>query len=265
VQFTTNPSFPLSREDARDLLKQMRRQPRPLERPVVVAGGIHDPGFVNGHIAGILRSVTCGDGDRVISVAFFGPGTGTFDGCRERLIAAVRQGLSDSAPGRTAEVDVVAYSMGGLVARHAARPRPDGPALAVRRLFTIASPHRGARMAGLPTWDRRAMDMRPGSPFLAALDEDLAAADYQLVAYARLGDAVVGAENSSPPGVAALWVSNPPFSAAHLGAGHDPRILADIARRLRGEPPLQIGPPAPLPRPATPGQVGSEGPLPRGE
>jgi hypothetical protein len=34
----------------------------------------------------------------------------------------------------------------------------------------------------------------------------------------------------------------------HLTVQEDPRILADIARRLRGEEPFTHAPPAPLPR-----------------
>jgi hypothetical protein len=155
--------------------------------------------------------------------------------------------------------------MGGIVSRHAARPREDGRRLRVRRLFTIASPHRGARMATLPTLDRRQIDMRPGSPFLAELDGALEQADYELVTYARLGDAVVGAANSAPHGRDPWWVDCPPLGFAHLGAGHDHRILADIARRLRGEEPLVREPPVPVEEAAKlrgtrPGPDGPPGP-----
>ena len=101
----------------------------------------------------------------------------------------------------------------------------------------------------VPTWDKRKIDMRPGSDFLAALDADRAPGDYELLAYTRLGDLIVGAENAAPPGEEAWWVANPPLSFAHLGAANDPRILADIARRLRGEEPISTSPPSPLPAP----------------
>jgi hypothetical protein len=114
--------------------------------------------------------------------------------------------------------------MGGLVVRHAARHRDDGgKQLNVRRLFTISTPHRGARMAGLPTLDHRAVAMRHGSEFLAGLDEALSRAPYELYTYARLGE---------------------PFGLAHIGAPHDPRIMADILRRLRGQEPLATRPAA---------------------
>ena len=38
------------------------------------------------------------------------------------------------------------------------------------------------------------------------------------------------------------------LQGAHLMASKDPRIVADIARRLRGEPPFATTPAEPLPR-----------------
>jgi hypothetical protein len=86
--------------------------------------------------------------------------------------------------------------------------------------------------------------MRRGSAFLAELDDQLASASYELYTYARLGDMIVGVENAAPPGMDPWWVANPPLGLAHLGAPHDPRILADILRRLRGEPALATRPAA---------------------
>jgi surfactin synthase thioesterase subunit len=240
-----NPSLPLPFVEAKAALRVMRTDPRPLERPVVVSGGIHDPGLAAAGIASQIRRVTTGR-DQVISVSFFG--ANTFDACRDRLIKAVDKAFGSVGPQETVEVDVVGFSMGGLVARHAARPRNDGGRrLRIRRLFTISCPHRGARLAGLPTIDERAIDMRQGSEFLAGLDADLAGAAYDLYTYARLGDMIVGAENAAPPGYHPWWVANAPLSFAHLGAGDDPRFLADIARYLRGEPPFSTEPPANLP------------------
>jgi hypothetical protein len=233
-----NPSFAVPMAEAKAILRGMREDPKALQRPLVVLGGIHDPGFIAGRVARSVRR-TMGPDDLVTAVSFTGRGTGTFDGCRDRLIEAVRSAYGPADGPATVEVDVIAFSMGGLVARHAARPRDDGGMqLKVRRLFTISSPHRGARMAGLPTLDHRAVEMRPGSEFLAALDAELAKAPYELYAYTRLSDMIVGAENTAPPGRHPWWVANPPFALAHLGAPHDPRIMADILRRLRGEEPL---------------------------
>ena len=94
--------------------------------------------------------------------------------------------LADDLELAEIEVDVVAISMGGLIARYAAMPLPDDSRqLRIRRLFTISTPHRGAKLAALPTFDQRQIDMRPGSAFLASLDDALADADYDLLPYVR--------------------------------------------------------------------------------
>ena len=141
--------------------------------------------------------------------------------------------------------------MGGLVARYAAlAPDPargQTKRLKTRRLFTIATPHRGAALAPLGFWNALARDMQGGSAFLARLDAALPAAGYELVAYTRLDDAVVGPENTAPAGVVPHWVSARPFELAHIQAKADARIRADILRRLRGETPWAKTPATPLP------------------
>jgi hypothetical protein len=235
-----NPTFPLKLLDARKALDRMAEAPAPLERPVVVVGGIYDPGLVASGIARHIRRAA-GSGAPVMTISFFG--VGSFEKCRGRLVEAVQERFPCDDPDVTVAVDVVAFSMGGLVARDAARPGGERR-LNIRRLFTIATPHRGARIAGIPWLDRRVVDMRPGSAFLAELDAALADAGYELHAYARLGDTVVGTENTAPPGMVPIWVANDPFSFAHIGSGSDDRILADIITRLRGELPFATEPPA---------------------
>lgn len=119
--------------------------------------------------------------------------------------------------------------------------------LRMARLFTISTPHRGANLAPLVFFDPLAIDMRQGSPFLAKLDAALPDAGYELFAYVRLGDELVGEENAAPPGMHAWWVQNQPLQFSHMNCGRDERILADIARRLRGEKPYATSPPAGLP------------------
>ena len=241
-----NPSFALMYADAKAVLREMKRDPKPLQRPVVVAAGVHDPGFIAPSVVRKLRAVTSCD-DRIISVSFFGPGLGTFEACGKHLVDEIEQAFPSDDPDLTVEVDVVGFSMGGLVARHAAGPNASGKRLRIKRLFTISSPHRGARLARLPTADQRTIDMRTGSAFLADLDSHLSEADYELLAYTRLGDMIVGPENASPPGMSPWWVANAPFSLAHISASTDPRILADIARRLSNEAPFATTPAQPLP------------------
>ena len=168
------------------------------------------------------------------------------------MIEAVERRYPSSDPNETREVDVVAVSMGGVVARFAANPLPGaaGKRLRVARLFTISSPHRGAQMAALPALlGRKQLDMRQGSPFLSDLARrEAEGTAYQLVPYARLGDVIVGARNAAPAGVTPLWLPSLPLEPAHLGSSNDPRIVADIARRLRGESPLATDPRQPLPK-----------------
>ncbi len=240
-----NPSFPLRLDDARDLWASMTDEPRPFERPVLVLGGINDLGFGASSMAHRLRQVTT-EQAVILDVSFLRKGT--LDACRQSAIEAVEHALPALDPDATVEVDVVAISMGGLVARHAARPHPDQRRrLRVRRLFTIATPHRGARLATLPTLDQRVLDMRPGSDFLDRLDGSGLAYEPEIFPYVRLDDAVIGPEHAAPPGMNPWWVPNIPFSFAHIRAAGDPRILVDIARRLRGQTPYSTTPAAPLP------------------
>jgi hypothetical protein len=284
-----NPSFNVSNDDAKAALREMSRDAKPLPRPLVVLGGLQDPGIAVSVLCDDFRRLS-GDDPRVIGVSFFFGGN--FDNCRKRVIDAVDEAFPSDDPVWTTEVDVVAVSMGGLVARYAAvapasekagasaasdqtttatraetetTNAPDGaPArrLRIARLFTISSPHRGAALAYLPTLNPLQIDMRAGSKFLRRLDacDGLAVTDadaslahtrpatgYELIPYVRLNDMIVGESNAAPTGWTPRWVPAEPFQDSHLFAIADPRIVADIARRLRGEPPLTTDPPAPLP------------------
>src|SRR4051794_5585064 len=189
-----NHSFNLSALDARRALREMRESPRGLERPVVVLDGLGPPS-ASWLLAGELKRET-GD-DRVVGATFVFDGS--FEDCRRRLVDALEKRFPSSDPAETSEVDVVAVSMGGLVARYAAAPPPTsaGKRLRIARLFTISSPHRGAAMAELPAaFGRKQLDMRSGSRFLHDLAErEVRGRPYELVPYARLGDLVVGEAN----------------------------------------------------------------------
>jgi hypothetical protein len=162
-------------------------------------------------------------------------------------------------------VDVVAVSMGGLVARTAwAEPTEVGRNLGVRlnikTLYTLGTPHRGAKIARWIHIDDAARQMIPGSDFLATmaqaspgigLDGEAAGADsgggeggsYTIVPYATLRDSWVGAGNSAPEGQEPIWVPGR-ILLSHQLITLDRRILADLGRRLRGEAPL-AGPSVP--------------------
>lgn len=218
-----NPSLPIAPHEARAALREMRADPKPLARPLLVLGGYADPLGAD-FVAGRLRPLVTGEIETV-SFAF----ADDFDEARDLLAHA--------AAGR--EVDVVAISMGGLVARYAA------PHVKITRLFTIATPHAGAHLADLPSPDPFMQDMQRDSEFMTRLNAT--PATYELLPYAALGDFVVGAENAAPPGDVPWWTAQAPVAEGHVAAALDPRILADIARRLRGEPAYGTTPRAPLP------------------
>jgi pimeloyl-ACP methyl ester carboxylesterase len=228
-----------------DDIARMKRDPRPLARPVLVFSGWGDPGVVSLQLARDLAAVAL---DPSIETQQFFT-SWTMDQCRRTAIEAAQKLTPpdhDPADGPF-EIDVVGKSMGGLIARELARDQAaaDDPVVRVVRIFTIATPHRGARMASWPTFDPKVVAMRPGSPFLAALDAELAR-DHapEIVAYTRTGDWMVGEQNTAPVGGVVRVVPRPPLEFGHLQAGGDERILADIMRRLRGESPLLPDPAA---------------------
>lgn len=265
-----NPSFDLTAREARTALDRMAEAPTGLERPVVVLDGWMNPGLATLHLDPALRRYTGGE---VVSVTFFG--ARSFEQCARRVIEKVDAAFpppaesgADVAADATVPVDVVAYSMGGLVARYAALPREQRAALAaavggdeasvgerrleVVRLFTISSPHRGAGWAGrAATWlpgGRLVEQMQSRSPLIERLEATADEASYTLYPYVRLGDRMVGPANAAPPGRAPWWVPRLGWvSLSHIGAYKDVRIVADIVARLRGEEPFATAPPAPLP------------------
>ncbi len=240
-----NPSFALTEDEARAELRAMADAPAAFERPVLVLSGYFDPGIASGRLARKLRAAT--STPELVSSTHF-VWDSTVEAARQRVIqtALAEFAGGDEARLREMEFDLVGISMGGLIARAAAA---DG--LRVRRIFTLASPHRGAEGAQLPTLDAKVRSMRAGSGFLQRLDRALMDAEYELVCYVRLGDDVVGEINAAPPGTDLIWMPNAPGQFPHMNVARDDRIAADIARRLRGEAPYAIQPAAPLP-PARP-------------
>ena len=238
----TNPAFGVSVPEARAELRERQEHKVHLERPVIVLAGYLDPGVGVARTAAMLRKAVEPE-DWVVEVPFFS--VRTFDACRARVITKVINRFGTDAAGNTAEVDVVGVSMGGIVARYAAAG--EEPRLRIERLFTVSSPHRGAIAAEILQPDSRAMDMRPGSKLLRDLDGAFTPDAYEIVSYVRLGDGVVGETAARGPDERLWWVPNRPFSLSHLAAPYDPRIIADIVRRLAGEEPWTCEPCTPLP------------------
>jgi len=243
----TNPSFPLTFSDAGKAVDEMRAEPRPLSRPLVIIGGFGDPNVSPPLFKNFFQTISRDSQIITVSVCF----CQSFNECRQKVIEAVDKAWPTTDPDFTAEVDVVGACLGGLVARHAAAPSDD-PAhprrLKISRLFSISSPHTGATLARLVSLTSYHRDMRPNSAFLNKLAQHDAKATYELYPYVRLHDEIVGARHAAPPGVDPIWLPNPPLTMAHFGAMIDVRILADIARRLRGEEPFAQFPATPLPQ-----------------
>jgi len=90
--------------------------------------------------------------------------------------------------------DVVAYSMGGLVASYLLKRLPCGTTL--RRVVTLGTPHRGTPLAGLGTLVlgrlcKAIPQMRPGSPFLDELHALDVPFGSELISVAGRSDRVV--------------------------------------------------------------------------
>ena len=162
---TPNPSFPTTHGEARADLTRMAANPAELARPLVVVAGIGDPAISSGAILKAVRPAVAAASQRlVVEVSFFDEHT--FQGARQKLLREVGAALGTSIDDLP-EVDVVAFSMGGLVVRSAAIADEAGHRLPIRRLFTISTPHEGARLAGIPIGTPQSDDMRPTSDFIA--------------------------------------------------------------------------------------------------
>jgi hypothetical protein len=239
-----NPSFPLTEDQGRAVLHQMKREPRRLERPLVVVSGYRDS-----HAPDLQRIFRrCTGDERVVAVSLGSPDS--MEICRQKIIEAVDAAYPTVDSRWTNEVDVVGISLGGLAARYAAVPDDaGGRRLRLARLFTVSSPHRGAVLAKNYVGDAQHLwrDLRPGSAFLMELANCDASARYTLYPYARLHDGIVSEYNTALAGQIPMWIPCAPFADGHDDIWNDPRILADITRRLRGEPPFATLPRAPLP------------------
>ncbi len=245
--YEMNPSFACSIGKGSRVLSEMQDEPRPLARPVVIAAGAREPGFAVAQTGGIFRYATTNPDD-VIVVPFMAEND--FESARAALIEAVVARFPNVSRGETIEVDVVGIGIGGLVARDAAIGRPGQPRLNIGTLYTISTPHKGTRVTGLPAGDARTADLRPGSAYLRNLDRNYSASDYEIIGYARLREDSMEATSAVPPNGNLWWLPAPPLEFSHVASHRDPRILADICRRIRvvsDEPAFTTVPPAPIP------------------
>jgi hypothetical protein len=194
-----------------------------------------------GQVESAIRKATSGDKNDFIVVSYMF--SGDIDEIVEDVVARVEEAWPSGEAGETVEVDVVAISMGGLVARAAAddveaRSRT-GKRLNAKRIFTLATPHRGAKLARSIALDEAARKMAPDSPWLVALNARFVHRSHELVPYGQTNDAWVGATNTAPPGEQPYWTGGT-LLFSHFNARNNPWFLADIARRLRSEEPIAI-------------------------
>jgi triacylglycerol esterase/lipase EstA (alpha/beta hydrolase family) len=123
------------------------------------------------------------------------------------------------------EVDIVAHSMGGVVARYYIERL--GGAARIGRLVTIASPHRGtvlARIGLVPS----VVDIADGSPLYAELGPPHPTVRYTSI-WSRADSLVVPASSSSiaPEGVDRIF-----DGLGHLSLLVSPRVLDAVAEAL---------------------------------
>ncbi|MEO5679721.1 MAG: peptidoglycan DD-metalloendopeptidase family protein [Acidimicrobiales bacterium] len=180
------------------------------------------------------------------------------DGPARRLAALLAE-LAATHPGQP--IDVVAHSMGGLVARAALAPGSGAPPPAT--LVTLATPHGGADLAmvgrastgsmggrlaapviarapgvGLDPASRSVADLAPGSPFLRRL----AAAGpppppTRVASIGSRSDLVVPPTRARWPGVPSTVVDLPLGAMAHDALPRSAAATREVALAVAGAPP----------------------------
>lgn len=148
------------------------------------------------------------------------------DGLLRRIDALLAETGAD-------RVLLVTHSMGGLVARAALRKAgPDR----VARFVTLSGPHHGTLLAHAGI-GRNAAQMRPQSPWLAALNAAPPAPIPTLTIWSTGDEIVVPQDSSRLAGAREIVVP----AIGHVAMGFSPRVLelvaADLARDA-GAPPL---------------------------
>jgi hypothetical protein len=228
-----NPDFQPPPDGLRAEFARMRASPTAAPRPLITLSGWRAVAIPAQVLASRLRKLI--GSVETLSLCF--TTINRFERAAEHVVRCINRRYPSGDPDQTVEVDVVATSMAGLVCRLAATQNSSRARLRIGRLFTLATPHRGAVIAGRIAPDPTVRDMRPGSAFLSRLDAALPLAEYELVCYARLRDAWVDARNTAPPGREPFWVPGTMLWSHHTITA-DQLIVADIARRIRGEEPL---------------------------
>lgn len=235
-RYIDNPDFRVA-PDAPAALAPVDEDKRAV-RPLLILSGYHSPAVPGLTLARLLRRFNAASAERTLVVSY--PFATTIEAASDIAAAALgRAGWADEP------LDVAGISMGGIVARQLAAR---GEAR-IERLFTLASPHRGALITRHVRPDAGAIQLSPGSSLLAGLDASLPGSIGELICYALLRDWMVGATNTAPPGMTPLWLDVDRWYArpiSHFSITSDRRIVADLALRLRGLSPWsRVGAPPP--------------------
>lgn len=230
-----NPHFCPAPDEVRSKWTLLASTPYEHPRTVVVLCGWRAPLAALKSVRAHLRTLM--PGTRVIPIAFPRASSMREADHATRQVLDARQ-LADTP------LDIVAISMGGLIARALAAGLFGTPT-PIHSLFTFATPHRGAVLAKYIRPDSAARDMRPGSPFLRDLDAALPGATFHLTPYGYKRDWWVGCDNTAPPGYTPLWLDPPDIRGrifSHFMITTERRIILDVALRLRGLPALSRHP-----------------------
>lgn len=228
-----NPDFQSPPGGLRTEFARMAAAPTVAPRPIITLSGWRAIALPSQVLAKRLRRLV-GQAE-TLSLCF--TLINRFDAAADHVVRSVNRRFPNGGADETVEVDVVATSMAGLVSRLAAIGTDGRPRLRIARLFTLATPHRGAVIANRIAPDPTVRDMKPGSPLLGKLDAALPDADYELICYGRLRDGWVDARHTAPPGRDPFWSPGTRLWSHHTITA-DRLIIADIARRIRGEEPL---------------------------
>ncbi|MEO0629987.1 MAG: hypothetical protein AAFY46_04575 [Planctomycetota bacterium] len=237
-----NPAFPVTMAEAKEDIDRMQANPVTLERPVVVLAGYRAWPMLAQGVRYKLMGMTSGESSDFLPISY------TFQGDIEKIAGIVTRRIDERWPSgpseETIEVDIVGISMGGLVARVASLPMGELPGgdetrnkrLKIGTLYTMGTPHLGAILANRIRPDKAARSMQPGSEFMQYVNARVGEHDFEIVPYAHLNDTWVGATNTAPPGQQPIWTGGTKIMS-HFSITTDDRIMADLARRLRGEAP----------------------------
>jgi pimeloyl-ACP methyl ester carboxylesterase len=228
-----NPDFPWEGAELAAARERVLGARGGVRRPVVFLSGYHSPSFP----MRLLRS-------RLVAL-------GALEGVYSRVISYPVAWSVEMAAAKAARVirsdaklqggiDVVGHSMGGIVARELSRVESCN----ITRLFTLATPHRGALLAERVRPDKGAVQLRAGSQLLARLDDAFPrwkSGGGELCCYATLRDWMVGATRSSPLDEPLHWLDvhrRHVRMLSHYVIVTDERIILDLALRLVGARPM---------------------------